>query len=120
MTESLLISAYDAAHGNLPYPEDLAENFAAGFYSLPRSLFIDSGVYEVAYGPPPFHGQRMPWSPEGYESFLADLPVSAGTILVSYDAYDPDGRAPLERQIADAQRFFTSHDAFASDILIKP
>lgn len=120
MAESLLISAYDAAHGNLPYPEDLAGNFSAGFYSTPRSLFIDSGVYEIEYGPPPFEGPRLPWDAAAYEAFLAGLPASQRTVLVNYDGYDTDGRAPLAQQISDAQRFFTSHDRFASDILIKP
>lgn len=120
LTDALLISAYDAAHGNLPFPEDLAQNFPSGMYAKPKSLFIDSGLYEHAYGPPPFCGRRLSWSEPEYRSMLADLHASSSTILVNYDGYDDDGRAEITAQIAHGQAFFETFSGFGFDLLIKP
>jgi hypothetical protein len=120
MSESLLISAYDAAHGNLPFPEDLAENFVNGLYSGPKTLFVDSGLYEHRYGPPPFYGARLDWTESDYERFVTGLPTSPRTVLVNFDGYDAEGQAEFDAQIDTAQRFFTAHPEFVSDILVKP
>src|ERR1700683_7532 len=52
--DALLISAYDVAHGQLPFADDLVDRFAGSIYAGPKTLLIDSGLYEHAYGPPPF------------------------------------------------------------------
>ncbi len=120
LSEALLISAYDAVHGNLPFPDDLNENFADGMYAGPKTLIIDSGLYEHRYGPPPFTGGRLDWSTSEYDNFLQQLPVAPGTVLVNYDGYDADDSALFQMQIQAAQRFFTSRKGFVSDVLIKP
>jgi hypothetical protein len=119
LSEALLISAYDAAHGNLPFPEDLAENFSNGLYAGPKTLFVDSGLYEHRYGPPPFCGGRLDWTEADYERFVAELPSSPSTVLVNFDGY-VDDRAEYDAQIKAAQRFFTGCSQFGSDVLIKP
>jgi len=120
LSEALLLSAYDAAHGNLPFPEDLNENFAEGMYAGPKTLIIDSGLYEHRYGPPPFTGERLDWSESDYDRILQTVPAAPGTVLVNYDGYDADDSAPFQTQIQTAQRFFTAQQGFISDILIKP
>lgn len=121
MTEALLISAYDAAHGNLPYAEELkAESFAKSIYAGPRTLIIDSGLYERAYGPPPFEGGRLDWDEAAYQRFVEQLDPASKAVLVNYDGYDDGGGAPFGRQIETAQSFSEACREFGSDVLLKP
>jgi hypothetical protein len=121
INDALLISAYDAAHGNLPEPEDLAGNFTNGMYAKPATLFLDSGLYEQAYGPAPFEGgPRLPWSERAHGAWLDQLAVAANIVLVNYDSYDEHGDAPYLHQIQRGHEFFTTRHGFVSDMLIKP
>lgn len=118
--KGLLISAYDIAHGNLPETDGLRDRFHNSIYASPRTLIIDSGLYELCYGPPPHDDERRPWSREAYEELVAGLDRDSGAMLVNYDGYDDQGHAPFDVQIDSAQRFFAAHPQFGSDLLIKP
>jgi hypothetical protein len=121
ITEALLISAYDAAHDNLPFAEELTgESFARSIYAGPRTLIIDCGLYESTYGPPPFEGDRFDWDQAAYTRFVEELDQASKAVLVTYDGYDDDGHAPFGRQIEEAQRFSEAHRGFGSDVLLKP
>jgi hypothetical protein len=120
LTDALLISAYDIAHGHLPGGSTLVENFTASPYAEPNTLFIDSGLYEKAYGPPPFNVERKEWTPSAYDELVGSLDAASQAVLVNYDAYDGDGNAPFLAQIERAQLFFAQHDGYGHDLLIKP
>jgi hypothetical protein len=120
LTDGLLISAYDIAHGLLPYFDELQDRFTNSIYALPTTLFIDSGLYERAYGPPPFDGVRLDWNEDAYYELVARLDPTAQVVLVNYDGYDDNGLAPYDQQIARAQEFFVTYEGFGNDLIIKP
>jgi hypothetical protein len=120
LTDALLISAYDIAHGHLPGGSELFDDFSASPYAEPKTLFIDSGLYEKAYGPPPFNVGRKDWTPSAYDELVGNLDAASHAVLVNYDGYDVNGNAPFVEQIQRAQLFFAGHVGYSQDLLIKP
>ncbi len=120
LTDALLLSAYDIAHGHLPDGDVLLGDFRASPYAGPKTLFIDSGLYETDYGPPPFNEERKHWSPSAHNELLGRLDTASNAVLVNYDSYDDDGNAPFVTQIQRAQEFFARHPGFSHDLLVKP
>ncbi len=120
LQRALLISAYDVHHGNLPDGDELRHDFARSIYSGDRTLFLDSGLYESRSGPPPRNGPRLDWDRETYKRLVAELDPTSQTIIVNYDGYDDEGKAPFDCQIETAQTFFAANEHFSSDLLIKP
>jgi hypothetical protein len=96
------------------------ESFAGTMYATPEVLIIDSGLYELVYGPPPRNGSRLVWDRQAYKNLASRIDRSSGAILVNYDGYDDDGQAPFAGQITAAREFFAEHVELGSDLLIKP
>jgi hypothetical protein len=121
ITEALLVSAYDLHYGKLPDTDALRHRYPLSLYGRIRHLFIDSGLYEKVYGPPPYRGARRSWSEEMLRAQLDGIGRGCdNAVIINYDGYDRRGRLPFDQQIASARRFFRDRKRFGSDFLVKP
>lgn len=112
--ESVLFSAYDFYHNHIPHGEE---------YLVTDITFIDSGGYETSeiydfsttakYSYP-----TKEWDLNKYEKVISEWPQHKAGIIVSYD--HGKERYSLDIQINNARKFFSKHENFLSDFLIKP
>ncbi len=132
LTDTLLVSAYDLAHGLLPDAElFLGENRRQTIYGTPELLVIDSGGYELnGYEFEAGETRRGDYTPrtftrEDFEAIADRLPRGRDLLVVSYDepielANPQSARATYRAQRETAQRFFAARPHFKSDFLLKP
>ena len=118
--ETLLISAYDIAHGLLADREAFRTAFKQSRYAQPRVLFIDSGWYEKNGGPQGSAfavglGESRPWEEADYKRTIDALDEELTPVVVSWDHV-----GSYKDQIGRAQAFFGDRHHLASDLLFKP
>lgn len=132
LTDSLLVSAYDLAHGLLPDSDRLlGPDHRQTMYGTPEMLVIDSGGYELNASEfeagETRRGVHTPlgFTREDFERLADRLPRDRDLLVVSYDEPirlgDPhSARVTYREQRETAQRFFKDRPHFKSDFLLKP
>jgi hypothetical protein len=115
LTDTMLVSAYDLAHQDIPHPGELE--------ATPELIFVDSGGYElqidhdlstVLHLPPvPKH-----WDRKSHQDELDRWPARFLATFVSYD--EPSWRVPLAEQVAAAAKLFSRYPGQLHTILLKP
>ncbi len=113
VTDAILISAYDVAHGKVPQVEE----------PFTELLFLDSGGYEISdvqdLSATYFErGGEEPWPRESYLEVLERWPQHVPSVFVSYD--HPDVRISLAEQIAAAHQDLESYRSQWRCLLVKP
>lgn len=112
LTQSLLISAYDAYYKYIPsdeFPTDI--------------VFIDSGGYETSNEHDlsevfRYIGPIKEWNSELHSDYLSGWQSYISAVIISFD--HGQIRNSLEEQIGNAIELFNSHKDQLNDILIKP
>ena len=113
LTETMLISAYDIACGNLPILDG----------AINELTFVDSGGYETS----DYHDlsavNRHPlkiqnWSIEKLTEVYSSWPKHIPAVFVSYD--HPSLRKSLHEQIELAKKLFSNYPNQLHTLLIKP
>lgn len=113
LTDSMLISAYDLAYGNLDPIES----------AISEITFVDSGGYEIS----DIHDLsaifRQPvnpkdWRPENLQRVYDEWASHIPAVFVSFDR--PDVRKPLQQQIDEAKKLFAKYPGQLNTLLVKP
>lgn len=115
LTDTMLISAYDLAHGLIPRPEDLP--------ATPELIIVDSGGYEArvehdlstAVHTP---HEPLPWSEDQYRGELDRWPARFSAAFVSYD--HPSQILSVSEQVERAQELFATFPGHLYTFLLKP
>lgn len=113
LTDSMLVSAYDLAFGNL----DPIQN------AICDITIVDSGGYEISDIHDASAIFRQPvnpkdWRLENLQEVYDDWPSHIPAIFVSFDR--PDERKSLREQIDDARKLFARYPKQLNTLLIKP
>jgi hypothetical protein len=115
LTDTMLISAYDVHHGNVPKPDELS--------CTPELTIVDSGGYEAGFDED-FSAvavreyEPKPWAPEDLRAVLDAWPDRFAAVFVSYD--HPSRRLSLADQVAEAKDLFTHYPKQMHSLLLKP
>jgi hypothetical protein len=113
LTDSMLISAYDLAYGNLDPVKS----------AITEITIVDSGGYEISDIHDPSAIFRQPVNPrdwrlenlqEVYDEWAPHIPA----VFVSFDR--PDERKPLKEQIDEAKKLFARYPQQLNTLLVKP
>lgn len=115
LTESMLVSAYDIAHGHLPKPQR--------FPCTPSLTIVDSGGYETGadhdYSSIYKHVHKTKrWSLKQLQKVLDDWPPRIPAVFVNYDK-DSVGQS-LDKQITAAANLFSRYPNQMHNFLLKP
>jgi len=115
LTESMLVSAYDIAHGHLPRPER--------FPCTPSLIIVDSGGYETGadhdYSSIYRHVHNSKaWSLKQFQDVLDVWPSRIPAIFVNYDK-NSVGQT-LDKQLTGATKLFSRYPNQMHTFLLKP
>ncbi len=115
LTDTMLISAYDLAHGHIPSPESMDVT--------PELIIVDSGGYETriehdwstaVHWP----HQPLPWNKKRLRAELDRWPDRFAASFVSFDA--PSSKVPVPQQAKLASEFFEPYPRQLHTFLLKP
>ncbi len=115
LTDSMLVSAYDIAHGHLPKPER--------FPCTPFLTIVDSGGYETGadhdFSSIYKHAHKAEaWSLKQLQKVLDTWPARIPAVFVNYDR-DSVGQT-LSRQLTNATKLFSRYPNQMHNFLLKP
>lgn len=115
LTDTMLISAYDLAHGHIPHPEEMT--------STPDLIIVDSGGYEARIEhdmSTAVHWPHQPllWDEARYRAELDRWPDRFVASFVSFDA--PNSKVPVPQQAKFAYDFFEPYPSQLHTFLLKP
>jgi len=115
LTDTMLISAYDIFHKQIPSPTKLK--------CTPELTLLDSGGYEAGVDEDlssvvvKKHRPKA-WSPKNLKAVLDQWPERFAAVFVSYD--HPSRRVSLSVQIREAKELFERYPKQMHSILLKP
>jgi hypothetical protein len=119
LDDSLLISAYDVAHGLLP-DLDLLVTGGQSVYSTPTVLMLDSGGYEMSADFDVEQVHDWPHNPKDFtQEQLSELIASLNNPKPVI-AVNRDHSGPYDEQVQQAQEFFAGHAGVFPNFLLKP